>query len=201
MPKVSKPKRAVGRRGGRKPRPPAERPLTARELVFCDEYAACLNATKAAKKAGFSAKTASQIGYQLLHKTTVINRIQENALSRARALEVSEDTICRELARIGFSDPRNAFEDSGSLKPFSEIGSDVAATISGFKVTELFEGQGDDRARIGCTKEVRFWNKVAALELLGKKLRLFVERVEVSDPEGLVKRMWEGRRRAGFKSS
>lgn len=176
-----------------------DRPLTAREERFCEEYPSDLNATRAAKDSGFSAKSAAQIGYQLLHKPSVLRRLQEIQLSRMRALEVKGDQVLQELARIAFFDPRPAFGDDGSLKPIRQLPDAMAAAISSVEIEERFQGVGETREQVGFTKKVRFWPKVEALGLLGKHLRLFVDRLEVVDPQGIVKRMWEGRRRAGLK--
>ncbi len=45
--------------------------LTPKQKRFVAEYLVDLNATAAAKRAGYSEKTAEQVGYQLLQKTTV----------------------------------------------------------------------------------------------------------------------------------
>ena len=46
----------------------AENKLTAKQQRFCDEYLIDLNATQAAIRAGYSKKTAKQIGQQNLTK-------------------------------------------------------------------------------------------------------------------------------------
>ena len=46
--------------------------LTAKQQRFCDEYLIDLNATQAAIRAGYSPKTAEQLAYQLLQKTSVL---------------------------------------------------------------------------------------------------------------------------------
>ena len=51
--------------------------LTPKQKLFVAEYLVDLNATQAAIRAGYSEKRASEIGYQLLRKTTVQAAIQE----------------------------------------------------------------------------------------------------------------------------
>ena len=52
--------------------------------------------------------------------------------------------------------------------------------ISSIEVFEEFEGSGKDRVYIGDTKKLKIWDKVKALELLGKHLKLFTEKLELS---------------------
>lgn len=53
--------------------------MNVRQEKFCLEYAKCGNATEAAKKAGYSEKTAKSIGQRLLTFVDVKNRLQELA--------------------------------------------------------------------------------------------------------------------------
>lgn len=53
--------------------------LNVRQEKFCLEYAKCGNATEAAKKAGYSEKTAKSIGQRLLTYVDVKARLQELA--------------------------------------------------------------------------------------------------------------------------
>jgi hypothetical protein len=52
--------------------------LTFKQRRFVLEYMKDSCATKAAKRAGYSERRASEIGYQLLQKTTVINAIESH---------------------------------------------------------------------------------------------------------------------------
>lgn len=51
--------------------------LTRKQQAFVDEYIKDKNATRAAKAAGYSENRASELGYQLLQKTTVSQAIRE----------------------------------------------------------------------------------------------------------------------------
>lgn len=174
---------------------------SARELRFLDEYLIDMNATAAARRAGYSTKTASQIGYQLLHKTSVQRELAARVAARAARLELNADTVLGELLKIATVDIRKAFGADGALKPLDEIPDEVAAALAGVEILEEFAGTGENREQIGFTKKVRFLNKIEALNLLGKHLRLFAEKLELDDPQNLVARMWEARRRVGQKPS
>lgn len=53
--------------------------LNEKQKAFCEFYAACLNATEAAKKAGYSEKTAYSIGQRLLKHVETQKYIQQLA--------------------------------------------------------------------------------------------------------------------------
>jgi len=98
--------------------------------------------------------------------------------------------ILKEIRDIGFADIREAFDDQGNLKDVKDMSKVVAATIQGVDIFEEFEGRGKDRERTGFTKKIKFWDKLRAIELLGKNLKMFSERVEHSGKitlEALIK--------------
>ena len=85
-----------------------------------------------------------------------------------------------ELRAIGTVDIRAAFAEDGRLKPMSEIPENVAKAMAQVEVFEEMEydGQARERVQVGWTKKVKFYDKLRAIELLGKKLAMFVERHE-----------------------
>lgn len=88
--------------------------------------------------------------------------------------------LLQEIRAISFVDIRQLFNEDHSLKPPSEWPDDVAAAIAGIEVDELYEGVGQERERIGDTKKVKMFDKLKALEMLGKDLGRFVQKHEVT---------------------
>lgn len=74
--------------------------LNLKQDLFCREYLVDLNATKAAIRAGYSQKTAKQIGQRLLKTTKVNNTIQELQLDKIERLNLSTDEIIINLKSI-----------------------------------------------------------------------------------------------------
>ena len=60
--------------------------MTNRQALFVREYQACLNATEAAKRAGFSSKTAYSQGQRLLKNAEIQNAITEAMNERTNNL-------------------------------------------------------------------------------------------------------------------
>lgn len=88
--------------------------------------------------------------------------------------------ITRELQRFGLSDIRELFNDQGAVRPTSEWSDELTSAISSMEVNELWEGTGRDRRIIGEIKKIKLVDKIKPLELLGKQMRMFLDRVEHS---------------------
>jgi phage terminase small subunit len=175
----------VSRASNSKGKPkPSNVELTDKQQAFCREYLVDLNATQAAIRAGYSEKTAKSIGQENLTKPDIQAEVQRLMKARADRVEVTADTVLRELLQIATVDLAEAFDENGRLKPLHEIPLSVRKAIAGVEVYEEFAGRGEDREQIGETKKVRFWDKNKALEMLGRHLRLFADRLEHSGPDG-----------------
>lgn len=79
--------------------------LTLKQKAFAAEYLVDLNAAAAATRAGYSERTARAKGYVLLQNPDIQAEIREGMAQRAKRLEISQDMVIQELARIAFSTP------------------------------------------------------------------------------------------------
>ncbi len=154
--------------------------LTPKQKLFVYEYLIDLNATQAAIRAGYSAKTAVDIGCENLEKPEIAEAIQERMDKRAEKVGVSAETVLKKLLDLATVDLAKAYDINGRLLPIHDIPEEVRIAISGIKVFEEFEGFGKDRIQVGEVREIKFWDKLKALELLGKNLKLFTDKVELS---------------------
>lgn len=156
--------------------------LGVRQSRFVVEYLVDQNATAAAKRAGYaSTQRSAEVQGSLLLRNPEVRRCIDEALARRAArVEVKADDILRELLRLAMVDIGEAFDEEGRLKPIKDIPPDVRRAISGVDVTEIME----DGRPVGLLKKVRLWDKKGSLELLGKHLRLFVDRLEATGKDG-----------------
>lgn len=83
------------------------RPLTAKQARFVDEYLIDLNATKAAIRAGYSAKTADVIGAQLLRKTSVAAAVAARRAEVSEAARIDAAWVLKQWAAIAAADPND----------------------------------------------------------------------------------------------
>lgn len=169
--------------------------LTAKQQRFCDEYLIDLNATQAAIRAGYSPKTAEQLAYQLLQKTSVQNHISELQKKREERTEITQDSVLHELALIAFAKASDyarvvekdaMVEVDGNMVPvLDEDGKQVKyRTVEPILTDELTEDQKKAIAVIKKGRdgfEIKPYSKIQALELLGKHLGMFTEKVEVKN--------------------
>lgn len=167
----------------------AEQELNAQQELFCREYMKDLNATQAAIRAGYSEKTARQIGSENLSKPYIRERIDHLAGRRLKLVDLTAENILIEMGRLAKADIRDFYDENGNLRPIHEIPEDARRAISGVDVEELFAGRGDDRDHIGRSKKIRLWDKTKALEMLGKYHKLLTDRQEVSVDSSLAARL------------
>lgn len=158
--------------------------MSPKQARFVEEYLIDLNATQAAIRAGYSAKTAEQQGYQLLQNTSVAAAIAEAQAARSERTEITQDMVLRELARIGFGDIRKLFTPGGNLLAVSDLDDDTAACLSSIEITTRKVRGGDDD-EVEEVSKVRLWDKRAALVDIGKHLGMFKDRLEITGQIGM----------------
>ena len=123
----------------------------------------------------------------------------ERSKAYTNALEVrrqnSVDRVLGELHRLAGADISLVFNEDGSPKPLHEIPEDVRRCISAVEVEELFEGRGEARAQVGLVHKFKLWDKGAALERLGRHLKLFTDKLEVDASPELADALAKARQR------
>lgn len=156
--------------------------MTEAQKRFCDEYLIDLNATRAYKKAYPNCKkdeTANAAASRLLRNVKVQEYLQSQKDNLKEKINVTQEQVINQLARIAFGDIRKLYNDSGSLKNIQDLDDDTAAILTGVETTEEFDGYGEDKEMIGYTKKVKMADKTKALDLLGKYFGIFKEKVEI----------------------
>lgn len=151
--------------------------MNPKQQRFVEEYLVDLNATQAAIRAGYSAKTAGQQAFDLLKKPEIQSAISTARKALSERTNVTAERIVAELAKIGFSDLRQLF-DGGRLRSIEDLPDDVAAAVSAIEVVTKPGFDEDGNRTVEHVHKVRLWDKRAALVDLGKHLGMFVDRVE-----------------------
>lgn len=129
-----------------------------------------LNATQAAIRAGYSTDTAMEQGYQLLQKTSVSNAISHAMAHRSRRTGITQDRVLRELAKVAFVNANDVIDpDSATVR--ADAAEDDLACIQSVKVKTSESEMGSSSER-----EIKLYDKMRALEMLGKHLGLFERR-------------------------
>lgn len=149
--------------------------LTSKQKRFCSEYLVDGNATRAAIKAGYSRATAASQGGRLLKNVQIKAYLSKRQQKVERKLEISAERTKLELARIAFQDARQFYREDGSLIPIPELSDDAAACLAGMEIEELFEQTRTGREQIGVLKKIKRYDKIQALNMLGKHFKIFDE--------------------------
>lgn len=148
--------------------------LTPKQQRFIDEYMVDLNATQAAIRAGFSAATASVQGCELLKKPKIREAIDIKMAELAKRTGINAERVVRELAKMAFVNPLDVINvDLATIK--EGINDDDAAAIASVKVKRIPTEEGDIIER-----EIKLSDKTRNLELLGKHLGMFTEKVNMT---------------------
>ncbi|MFQ9509507.1 MAG: terminase small subunit [Lachnospiraceae bacterium] len=148
--------------------------LTEKQKLFVSEYLIDLNATQAAIRAGYSPKTSEQIGYQMLKKTSVSDAIAQAMAERSKRTGITSDRVLNELAMIGFANAADII-NFGAATVKGDASREDTACIQSVKVKTIPTDAGDITER-----EVKLYDKKSALELIGKHLGMFKDKLEVS---------------------
>lgn len=148
--------------------------LTPKQKLFVDEYLIDLNATQAAIRAGYSPNNADKIGSELLGKTRVSDAISKAMAERSRRTGINQDRILMELAKIALVNPANVVDFDEATILDSALPEDMAAVAS-VKVKRFPTKEGE-----GIEREIKFYDKTKALDLAGRHLGMFKDKLEVS---------------------
>lgn len=145
--------------------------LTDKQKRFCDEYLANgYNATQAAISAGYSENTSYSIGQENLTKPEIAKYLNERRDKVANKLEINQERIISELAKIAFGDIAHIYNEDGSLKPLHEIEESARGAIAGIDTYEEKSAFGEETITQGTVKKVKLWDKLKALDQLTRML-------------------------------
>lgn len=134
--------------------------MTPKQKKFCAEYLIDLNATQAAIRAGYSAKTAYSIGPENLKKPEIAKWISNIRKTEYKKTIMTAEEVEYRLSKAG----------RGELK-------EEVIVVEGV-------GAGCSKARI-VQKRLSARDQLKALELMGKRHRLFDTTDSKNDDEGV----------------
>lgn len=147
--------------------------LTDKQQTFIEEYLIDLNATQAAIRAGYSVKTADQQGSRMLANVKVQQTIAEKMAERSRRTGVNQDRVVLELAKIAFVRMTDVVDSNGRIK--DDASSDDLSCIESIKYK-----RSDNEFGGSVEREVKVASKLKALELLGKHLGMWNDKLDVN---------------------
>jgi len=147
--------------------------LTIKQKIFADEYLIDFNATRAYKIAYPSVKkeeTAAQAGSRMLRNVKVKKYLEAKTKEFEKTAKVTKDQVLQEFVNIAFADITDLVEIKGSsviVQDINAVPKELKRAIASVKETKY-------------GLEIKFHDKVRALENLGRHLGMYVDKVEHS---------------------
>jgi phage terminase small subunit len=152
--------------------------LPAKRARFVEEYLVDLDATKAAKRTGYSEHTAGEQGRRMLRIAPVRAAIESGKLVKSKAISVTAEAVIKELAMIGFADLSDYMTWTPSGRPLmktsKELG-DKSRVIESIKFENVLGGS---------KVTLKLHDKTKSLELLSRHLGLLHDKTELTNPDG-----------------
>jgi len=146
-----------------------ERALTPRQRRFVEEYLVDLNGKQAAIRAGYSPKTAEVQASQSLRNVKVQAAITAAQARRSQRIELTQDTVLRELAVLALSDLTHyAIDDAGNVQLRAGAPEGAMRAVASLKKKIVHTDAG-----VSYETEIRLWNKPAGIRMAGEHLGLF----------------------------
>lgn len=147
--------------------------LTKKQKTFIDEYLIDLNATQAAIRAGYSPDSARQSGSDNMNNPYIRAHIDKAMAERSKRTGVNADRVIQELAKMAFVNAVDVINTEDATLKDGALPEDTAA-IQSVKVKSIPTKDGE-----GVEREIKMADKIKALELLGKHLGMFTDKVNL----------------------
>jgi len=154
--------------------------LTAKQETACLKYLECGDKSKAYRHAynteNMKPETINRSAHELFEENPKITaRMKELRAGIEKRTEITVDRVLNELALLGFANMLDYVRITDGGEPFinlSDLTREQAAAISETLVEDYFEGRGEDARQVRKVK-IKFYDKRAALEAIGKHLGMF----------------------------
>lgn len=173
-------------------------PLNPKRKAFIREYLIDHNATQAAIRVGYCAKTAHVSGPRLLSDVRIRTAIAAAEAKISAKYEITAERVKAELAKMAFANMEDyVIHENGDITPhLSNCTRDQMAAVQEFTV-DATGGSGDGERKLVMRTRLKLADKTRALELLGrcKDLSLFENKVELTASDDILSAIMEGRKR------
>jgi phage terminase small subunit len=172
--------------------------LPFRHRVFVQQYVIDWNGTRAAIKAGYSSKRSRVQAAELVAKRNIQRAIEELTSPALQKAQLTVARTSKEISNIAFFDPRVLFDARDRLIPISKLPPEARVAIASFeRHEERRPGDGLSKGSRVVKTKFRFHSKIKALQMAGRALRMFTDKVAVSGTLTLEQAILAARRRRG----
>ncbi len=162
--------------------------LNEKQLNFCREYVVDYNATNAAIRAGYSENSAESQGSRLLTNDKIKLVVDRLRRQKEERTQITADMVLTQISQMATYDTADLYYEDGRVKPLNEIPEHARRAIESIKNVTKTDKDGNKYQ----TVEYKMCPKPKMLELLGKHLSLFDERVVHDVADGVSFKMFFG---------
>lgn len=170
--------------------------LSEQQSRFVDEYLRCLNASAAARLAGYSAKTAQQQGSRLLSNVVIRAELRRRLDEQVKNSQITVAGVLEQLRKLGHADLRSLYSRRGAFLPVHAWPDDIAARVAGVETEEEWTLGGVELSAVKARAiladldldperdfelvltrvvKVKTWNPNEALQTIARYLQMLVD--------------------------
>ena len=157
-------------------------PLTRNQDIFINEFLIDRNGTRAYLAAYPRVKNknvAAVNANRLLRKAKIEAAIDKALERQAKRTGITADRVLQETAKIAFSDIGRLFDEHGNLKKLADMDPEDRTFLQNVETSRSIAG-----GSVTDVTKVKLWDKLNALEKLGKHFKLFTDRQELTGADG-----------------
>lgn len=134
--------------------------LTPKQQRFCEEYVVDFNATQAAIRAGYSPKTAYEIGHQNLKKLEITEVIAATQQKLSEKTEINQEYVIRSLHTIAERCMQAEQVKDKDGKPIGDYKFDSSGANRSVELIGRTFGQFVDKVKTEDVTKHEFWTKL-----------------------------------------
>lgn len=147
--------------------------LTPKETKFVEEYLIDLNASAAARRAGYAPKRADATAYNLLRKTEIQEALAVARQELSAKTGITPEKVIEGFAQGAFYDPADFYDENGYLKNIHDIPKEARTALAGMETFEVLAGEGDNKRPFAQVRKIKHASRHQNLDSLAKHFGLY----------------------------
>lgn len=151
--------------------------MTPKQERFVAEYLVDLNATQAAIRCGYSAKTAKQQGSRLLSNADVAAAVANRTQAINTKIGLSAELVLENIRRPLVADVRKMFK-AGNALPIEDLSDEEAHLVGGYEMIVKNAKAGD--GHVDEVLKMRLVDRAKYVEMGAKYFKLLTDQVNHS---------------------
>lgn len=153
-----------------------------RHEIFCQEILLMKPQVRAYMKAfpESSYESARANSSRLIAKDSVSSRLEFLRSERKARYKMTAEDLHERMVMAASVDPADLVDHLGNSVKLEDLPPEVRICIEAIEIDDIEVGRGEDKKHIGITKKIKFISKSKMLELLGRQLGIFNDRLHLS---------------------